>query len=371
MKSSWNLVSTSVVAMTMAPLAHAGGTQPYGVPGDVQPNHNARTIHALLNAARMAPAEYDAQYLGDLPGILEPANYPPIHPLIWTWELIWSSGAHADDIANTPGCPYGRDSCDGTPWATRLAGYYSGSALELLGAGFGGDPLTLVNVWLEDGGALDYSGADTLRRLIMDRPNPSYTPFPFYEIGAAYVEGANPFTHYWVADVGNLVPAVMPKVVGGSHMFDQPGTVTFMANYFDPGAGAPQQAQLILDRVATPLSLDLGAADAGTYAIAVPQVSGVSCRQYLFRFQDAAGNWHQLPEQGAYLVTGEGACSDARAYVDICQGDLNGDEAVNVLDLLDMLTAWGPNPGHVADLNFDGAVNVSDLLIMLAAWGPC
>lgn len=54
-----------------------------------------------------------------------------------------------------------------------------------------------------------------------------------------------------------------------------------------------------------------------------------------------------------------------------CPADLNGDGVVNVLDLLDMLAAWGPNPGHVADLNADGTVNVLDLLEMLTAWGPC
>lgn len=54
-----------------------------------------------------------------------------------------------------------------------------------------------------------------------------------------------------------------------------------------------------------------------------------------------------------------------------CPSDINGDSAVNVLDLLDMLTAWGPNPGHDADLNNDGLVNVLDLLLLLNDWGPC
>ena len=44
---------------------------------------------------------------------------------------------------------------------------------------------------------------------------------------------------------------------------------------------------------------------------------------------------------------------------------------VNVADLLLLLGAWGPNPGHLADINGDGTVNVTDLLALLAAWGPC
>jgi len=49
-------------------------------------------------------------------------------------------------------------------------------------------------------------------------------------------------------------------------------------------------------------------------------------------------------------------------------GDINGDGIVNVDDLLLVLGAWGPNPGHPADINGDGVVNVEDLLIVLANW---
>ena len=42
-----------------------------------------------------------------------------------------------------------------------------------------------------------------------------------------------------------------------------------------------------------------------------------------------------------------------------------------VADLLMLLAAWGPNPGHPADFDGDGMVGFSDLLALLAAWGPC
>lgn len=54
-----------------------------------------------------------------------------------------------------------------------------------------------------------------------------------------------------------------------------------------------------------------------------------------------------------------------------CPADLNGDDLVNVNDLLVMLTVWGPCPGCPADLNGDGNVNVIDLLELLTAWGAC
>ncbi|MCH8006733.1 MAG: hypothetical protein IH888_10970, partial [Planctomycetes bacterium] len=55
-------------------------------------------------------------------------------------------------------------------------------------------------------------------------------------------------------------------------------------------------------------------------------------------------------------------------------GDLNGDGAVNVPDLLILLAAWGPcpvpcPPSCAGDIDGDCAVAVPDLLILLAHWG--
>ncbi len=56
---------------------------------------------------------------------------------------------------------------------------------------------------------------------------------------------------------------------------------------------------------------------------------------------------------------------------DACQGDVNGDGVVGIVDLLDLLGAWGPNPGHPADFDGDGDVGITDFLTLLASWGPC
>lgn len=54
-----------------------------------------------------------------------------------------------------------------------------------------------------------------------------------------------------------------------------------------------------------------------------------------------------------------------------CPGDVDCDGAVNVIDLLALLGAWGPCPDCAADLDGDGNVNVIDLLALLAGWGSC
>ena len=54
-----------------------------------------------------------------------------------------------------------------------------------------------------------------------------------------------------------------------------------------------------------------------------------------------------------------------------CLGDINGDNALNVSDILAIIDAWGPCEGCAADVNADGAVNVTDLLFIVGNWGPC
>jgi len=52
-------------------------------------------------------------------------------------------------------------------------------------------------------------------------------------------------------------------------------------------------------------------------------------------------------------------------------GDINADGVVDVLDLLEVLGAWGPCPDPCCpqDVNEDGVVDVLDLLLVLGHWG--
>ena len=56
-----------------------------------------------------------------------------------------------------------------------------------------------------------------------------------------------------------------------------------------------------------------------------------------------------------------------------CPGDFNFDNSRNVMDLLDILGAYGClGPGCSTDINEDGAVSVNDLLLFLIYIGvPC
>ncbi len=54
-----------------------------------------------------------------------------------------------------------------------------------------------------------------------------------------------------------------------------------------------------------------------------------------------------------------------------CHADLEGDGTVGIVDFLDLLAAWGTDPGGPPDFDGDGNVGILDLLALLANWGDC
>jgi hypothetical protein len=50
-------------------------------------------------------------------------------------------------------------------------------------------------------------------------------------------------------------------------------------------------------------------------------------------------------------------------------GDVTGDCRVGFVDLLTLLSEWGPCTYCIADLDGDGSVGPADLEIVLATWG--
>ena len=116
-----------------------------------------------------------------------------------------------------------------------------------------------------------------------------------------------------------------------------------------PGFGGPVGDRIVVsDTVIPALSTDLG--DYGVY-------------------------WNPATLQGfSWANVDHTTVFAVGAMLPACPSDIappGGDGAVNVTDLLALLGAWGPNPGHAADINGDGNVNVTDLLALLAAWGVC
>ena len=55
-------------------------------------------------------------------------------------------------------------------------------------------------------------------------------------------------------------------------------------------------------------------------------------------------------------------------YVAPNRSDINGDNLINVSDLLAIVSAWGTCEGCLEDVNLDSSVNVSDLLMVIENW---
>jgi endonuclease/exonuclease/phosphatase family metal-dependent hydrolase len=59
-----------------------------------------------------------------------------------------------------------------------------------------------------------------------------------------------------------------------------------------------------------------------------------------------------------------------------CDGDVDGDGAVGVSDILSVIGNWSPNggdccPGCEGDVNGDLVVDVTDILFIVSSWGTC
>ena len=75
-----------------------------------------------------------------------------------------------------------------------------------------------------------------------------------------------------------------------------------------------------------------------------------------------AGSW----KGNGTFCEDDGICDEAP-----CPGDVNGDAAVDVNDLLLVIADWNTPGSGGTDINGDGIVNVNDLLAVISGWGSC
>lgn len=280
-----------IVALALWPGAANAGN---GDPVDGFPNYRERAILALTNACRQGPQAYRNTYLHDS-RILGAKAYPAVAPLYWTRALNRSARAHSIDMAKTP-C-FQHASCDGTDPFERIRGYYDDrTALgENIASGYE-TPLECVDRLLLDGGAADHSRGDGHRKNMLSAK--------YREMGVGCATGG-PMRTYDTQDFGGGTPDFTSPLVSGSHVLGD-GRITFLASFDAHGGGAPQEAALELEGRAVALKLAFGTRANGTYRVTLP--AGDDCRDYRFRFRDAAGRTWWYPEGGALSTTGEGGC---------------------------------------------------------------
>ena len=69
---------------------------------------------------------------------------------------------------------------------------------------------------------------------------------------------------------------------------------------------------------------------------------------------------------GAALTILLGAWGEVKPQI-----DLDGDNVVDVTDILQVIAKYGPCSSCIEDMDDDGFVGVYEILTILDSWGPC
>jgi hypothetical protein len=162
--------------------------------------------------------------------------------------------------------------------------------------------------------------------------------------------------------------ALGEQVCGEGGVFEIPGDHDADFDWYEINVGS---IELVWSAEAEfPIGLWIVDGNAGCGgAVVLASTAALECEPASLSLPVDAGTYWLVI--AAIAFTDESVCGaryTAVASAGGCPADLDGSGAVNVLDFLLLLGAWG-TPG--ADLNADGTTNVLDFLLLLANWGPC
>ena len=277
------------------------------------PNWSERVILEWMNRARVDP-QYEMKACGAACG--EAACYRPIAPLVWDEALNHSARFHADEM--TKQHYFGHDSkcaivsninslyptaCDGsascacgsgtpTAWTVRV-GLFGGGATGEIIAGTA-EPNAAFYLWL-----YEQSSTQTCSFT-------SQNGHRFLILGSLGSVGIGDTTQA----VGDFGATTNPyKIPSAAHYPKQAATVTLWANWYD--ANAPKSANAVVDGSCTPMTLQRGTQQNGSWSANANNV-GAGCHRYYFSFVDSTGAEITYPATGS-LGIGDSSCDDWNA----------------------------------------------------------
>lgn len=249
----------------------------YGDPVDGVPNPDGRRVHLWTDAARVAPADFDADYaLGGCSFASFPAaDQTADAPLRQHDGLVGAAAAHTDDMLVNNF--FDHDSSDGTVWSDRVWAVYPGFGIaENISSGRSSARAAVLSGWMCSAGHRT------------NIKNGAYTDF-----GGAWAP--NKGTEDFGYGVGGATPPirVMAHEVAGN-------AVTVRASW---GSTTPPDAfTVVVDGVPVPMALAHGTATQGIYAVELAD-DGACHEAYIQA--TLAGQVHTYPEEGSY---GWGPC---------------------------------------------------------------
>jgi hypothetical protein len=276
--------------------------------GDLQsglPTQQEREALTFTNAVRLAPQAFRNMYIPTASTILQPANYPAVGPVWYNHNLNTASHVHSVDMADN--CGMKHESCDNTPWSTRVKSYYisSASVAENVATGKATGIATVIQ-WLRDDDAngipaADKSNYDGHRINIMNGI--------YKEMGNGYAYNeSRKWYHFWTQDFGGATGNGY-KIPAGTH-FTPPNSsskLDFLAIYYDKTGQAPSKAIIVIDETENSMTLSLGTASAGTYLYSRPKDNNAHC--YYFKFTDGTGAVIRYPETMTLSTASDAVCT--------------------------------------------------------------
>jgi MYXO-CTERM domain-containing protein len=262
--------------MSVAWLLVAGAFAGYGDAVDGLPSRDERELHVWTNAVRVDPEAFKDDYACSWDRFTADEQTPKA-PLLWNADLNEAARFHADDMA-TNDC-FQHDSCDGTPWDTRIMRYYpSGNISENIAWGNPDARSAVIEGWM-----CSEAGH---RKNIMTAG--------WEELGP----GQNGV--FYVQDFG--IRDIPDRAIGMGVHIENGARITYYADFYHPDRLAPGLFDVVVDGFRVPLTVEYGEAWRGIYK--AQSQPGDGCHTYYFEVI-AGGETTTFPEDGAY---GWGPC---------------------------------------------------------------
>ena len=295
-----------------------------GIPQSGFPNADERRVLVLTNRARADPQTFLGACAPST--CADYACYSAKPPLVWKYELNRSARFHSKNLAkaNAANSKCGLAHVSPCVLLSNISALYepTGScdgsiacacknAVATCPGSTGTDPFVRIGLFggvgTSENAAQGYPSPGSVVNAWILEPDPDATcgfrPTNGHRassLGEAGTMGAGGYQSWWVEDFGGSV--AREKLVAGA---DDSGD--FLANWYDL-AGGPSSAQVNIDGVCTPMTLERGVA--ATNATWKAHVTTSGCHAYVFEFKDNAGALIRLPATGAYQT---GCVSDYTA----------------------------------------------------------
>lgn len=249
----------------------------YGEPVDGVPDRYERLLHVLTNQVRQAPHDWPGWDTSLASG---EARDPVAHES----GLLAAARFHAVDMA-TNMC-FQHESCDGTPFETRITRFFSGiGSGENIYSAFGDrSAFSAITGWMNSTG----HRTNILRG-------------GWTHLGTGFSERGNQI--YYVQDFGEMNAPVPPIPAGAFYVEGE--ALVLIANYWDPEGERPSSFDAVLDGAVHAMERIAGRDGNETLAVRVDRPDG--CTPIHFVAVGGSGET-TFPTEGSILV-GE-SCSD-------------------------------------------------------------